>query len=242
MGPLPERPHNCATCLYGRSHKAPRRASDTLNTQQLGHAVPYALGQDLMEVRKTFGAGGICLFENPDNPEELARPRFSPHSGSGPLTDTRYAFDLIANGPVRSTIRMRILNWRTGKGAYETEQDYTAYMNKPYYTCRVRYRTFEPGGPGVAFGCGIRRMINENASFRTNNAVITASDDLMAVITPMEGSPGLKQGVKPLLALGLVVRSRVQPVLHATDAFEGNYVFRIPANKEIVPEEKTTSR
>ncbi|MCD4769212.1 MAG: DUF4861 family protein, partial [Bacteroidales bacterium] len=88
----------------------------------------------IMTVEDSFGAGGICLFEDETHPDKASRPRFSPFKEQGQVHDTRFAYDVIVNGPMRSMIRIHIMNWRSGSGEYELEQLYTAYKNKSYST------------------------------------------------------------------------------------------------------------
>ena len=213
--------------------REPKLVSNIHNTSQIGHNAPYHLGIDIMEVRNTFGAGGICLFEVAARADSMARPRFSPYKEKGLFADTRYAFGVVVNGPLRSIIRVHTMNWRTGNGEYELEQYYTAYKNKSYYTCSVRYLTFLHEKSGVEFGCGIRKMINENFFYKENGLVITSTNDLMSVITPLKNDPGLKEDVEEFLGLALIVRDNYHPRFIPTESFGGNYTFRMPVTDEL---------
>jgi hypothetical protein len=111
------------------------------------------MGNDIMTVANTLGGGGLVLFEYPAKPDSVSRPRFTPAKKSfgsnspynvGQLTDTRYSFDVIVNGPLRSMIKAKTFNWFTGKGFYELEQTYTAYARKSYATVQVEDSRFQP--------------------------------------------------------------------------------------------------
>lgn len=110
-------------------------------------------GSDIQSVAGSFGGGSICLFEEVRYPDSVSRPRFTPRHAvvvpkslwnAGQLTDTRYAYEVVVNGPLRSMIRIKTMNWNSGKGFYELEQDYTAYAHQSYTTCKVKYTKFSP--------------------------------------------------------------------------------------------------
>ena len=217
--------------MYGK--REAKLVANVMDTNQYGHDTPYSVGSDIMWVRSTFGAGGICLFEHPAIPDSLSRPRFSPYSGKGPFENTRYAYDVVVNGPARSIIRAHTMNWRTGSGIYEMEQYFTSYMNKSYYTCKTGFLEFFPERRDVAFGAGIRRLENESLYYRDDGIVITGTNDLRSYITPNEGDPDLKAGVDEFLGIALVVRDSYYPEFLHTKAFGENYTFRIPATENL---------
>ena len=86
----------------------------SLTMNMSGYHFSYDKGADIMTVSTTFGGGGICLFEHPALPDSVSRPLFSPYRKTGPLYDTRFVFDVVASGPLRSIVRAHTLNWRTG--------------------------------------------------------------------------------------------------------------------------------
>src|SRR5690606_1100254 len=43
-----------------------------------GYYMPFELGTDIMTVANTFGSGSIGLIENPEFPEDISRPFYSP--------------------------------------------------------------------------------------------------------------------------------------------------------------------
>lgn len=195
---------------------------ESLVTNRSDYSMPVEQGSDIMSVSSTFGAGGICLFEHPATPDSISRPRFSPASGAGQISDTRHAFDVVTNGPLRSMIRVRTMNWRTGSGEYALEQLMTAYRNKCYYTCKVKYLTFLPENQGTSFGCGIRRIMNESTS--SNLGVMRSGGTL---ISPGEN---ITIGGNEITfeALALVVKDEYQPEYQSVKAFGGNHTYRIP--------------
>ena len=213
--------------LYGR--REVKLVSFNNITNSYGHNAPYDAGIDIMLVGNTFGAGGICLFEEPAHPDSVSRPRFSPSMDKGPFTNTRYAYDIVANGPLRSIVRSRTMNWSTGKGSYELDQLFTAYASKYYYTCKVTFSQFLPVNAETDFGCGIRKLPNESTQFQQDGIVISATDNLKHIITPIEGDPGLKRGVEEFLGLALVVKDNYNPSYRAIEGFSGNHTFRIPS-------------
>ena len=220
--------------MYGK--REAKLVANVMDTNHYGHDTPYSVGSDIMWVRKTFGSGGICLFEFPSNPDSLSKPRFSPYEGQGPNYDTRYAYDVVLNGPIRSMIRAHTMQWRTGKGTYELEQFYTAYRNKNYYTCLVRFIKFMPDEAGVQFGCGIRRMEGETLKYQKGSIAISGTKDLRSYITPNEGDPDLKAGIEPFLGIALVVKDAYKPKFHHTKSMGENYTFMVPVTDDLTYE------
>jgi hypothetical protein len=97
--------------LYGK--RRPMLVADHEDTLNIsGYTAESVYGNDIMTVEDTFGAGGICLFEDAANPASPSRPRFSPAKGKGQIEDTRYSFDVVANGPLRSIVRARAMGWK----------------------------------------------------------------------------------------------------------------------------------
>src|SRR5690606_7796094 len=114
------------------------------STNNSGYYMPFELGTDIMTVAKTFGAGGMCVFENPEDIENPTRAYHSSFKDQGPFHDTRYAFDVVCNGPLRSVIEVKTTNWNSGKGFYELRQYYTAYAHKSWSTVEVVFDKFLP--------------------------------------------------------------------------------------------------
>ena len=201
--------------------------------------INFDYGSDIMTVSDSFGAGGICLFEQPAYPDSVSRPRFTPHEGTkmspgtwneGQINDTRYVFEVVSNGPMRSIIRVRTLNWNTGAGFYELEQLYTAYTNQNYSTCRVRYLTFFPEKSGTMFGCGIRKNRREFDHYREGGVVITIGDD---EINDPDDDTGQKSLHVDYVGTALVVKDCYDPQYRFIQARGGNHAFTIPVREDL---------
>jgi len=104
-----------------------------------GYSVPYDYGSDIMRVASSFGGGGICLFEFPAFADSVSRPRFTlfkdkRQSDSGwneePAVDTRYAFDVVTNGPLRSMIRVKTMNWKTDRAAMSSSRPIQPFKSR----------------------------------------------------------------------------------------------------------------
>ena len=110
-----------STDLYGK--RDPMLVANLEGSGEIsGYTAPYEFGSDILSVADTFGAGGMCLFEYPDTPDNVSRPRFTNDGRIGPVQGSRFAYDVVVNGPLRSMIKMHTMNWQTGKGSYELEQ------------------------------------------------------------------------------------------------------------------------
>ncbi|MCE5249982.1 DUF4861 domain-containing protein [bacterium] len=207
-----------------------------------GYNVPYDYGSDIMRVADTFGAGGICLFEVPAQPDSVSRPRFAPVRGDkfspdgwneGQFNDTRYAFEVVVNGPVRSMVRVKTMNWNTGGGTYELEQNYTVYTNQNYATCLVKYAKFLPEEPLTMFGCGIRKNQGEFDSYQKGNIVITGGDD---EISDPDDTEGLRKVHVDYVGTALVVKDKYKPEYRFVKARGGNHTFAVPVTGDLTYE------
>ncbi len=206
------------------------------------YGVPKAnfdYGSDIMGVGGSFGAGGIGLFELPDVPDSISVPRFTPFKGTkisernfneDQITDTRYSFDVVVNGPVRSIIRIRTMNWNTGRGHYELIQDYTAYTNQSYSTCKVTYTSFFPHANGVSFACGIKsnadtsgNIVEKGIAIRTGSEQVANPDD----------DTGQKSYKVDFVGTALVVKDQYQPTYRHIAARGGNHTFRVPVTRDM---------
>jgi len=202
----------------------------TLNLS--GYYMPPQYGTDIMTVSTTFGDGGICLFENPALPDSISRPRFSPTAGTGPYTDTRYSFEVVYNGPLRSAIRVKIMNWNSGKGQYDLEQFYSSYAKKSYSTCKVTYSKFLNTEPGTMFGCGIRHIMDQYDSQRKGGLVMSFGKGV--VVRPPNKDFGEKGVTLDFEGIALVVKEIYKPEYRdiKNGAFGENHVMRIPVNPD----------
>jgi hypothetical protein len=223
---------------------------DVLNIS--GYNVPVEFGIDGMTVSNTFGAGGICLFEYPDNLESVSRPRFSPYKDKGPLHNTRYAFDVVYNGPLRSTIRAHTMNWTSKKGIYELTQYYTAYKNKSYSTCKVVFNQFITQEPNTLFGCGIRAIMNEDKVYIKDGVIISFGKDVL-LLNPTKFEPFHNKVIVDFEGIALVVKDIYNPQYQfiplprgdsanemmelqgiQSDMIIGtNHTFRLPVTKDL---------
>jgi len=199
-----------------------------------GYNRPYAHGSDILMVADTFGTGGICLFEIPDKPDSVSRPRFSPYKNEGQFYDTRYSRDVVVNGPLRSMIRVHTMNWRSGKGLYELEQYYTAYKNKSYSTCQVKFLTFLPEEQKTEFGCGMRRIMNEYDVYQKGGTVISFGKDVVIESpSPDESKEEKTRLILDFEGIALVVKDIYKPRYQPISGFGGNHTFHVPVNDQL---------
>jgi hypothetical protein len=219
--------------VYGK--RKPMLMANRLYMENLdGYAVSLvdpALGSDIQSVEDTFGGGAICLFESPGEPTTVSVPRFTParaasgvkeNFNAGQVGDTRYAFDVVVNGPVRSMIRVKTMNWRSGRGRYAVEQTYTAYAQQSYSTCHVRLTEFQPAGTGVVPGAGIRKKPREQHFYQKDGVVITGGPE--AIMDPDDGT--ISADIE-LISSAMVIRREFRPQYRFVPALKGNHVFAV---------------
>jgi hypothetical protein len=217
--------------VYGK-RKGALIASRILGENLDGYAVGLidpALGTDIQSVDDSFGGGGIGLFDGP-GASQLSRPRFSPaadaeHRFNGnQLADTRYSFDVVVNGPLRSMIKVRTMNWNSGRGRYALEQVYTAYAFQNYATARVRFTRFEPEAKGARFAAGIRKRPGETMLYQHGGVVVSTAPETLRNPDDREGV----QAVQRVAYAGsaLVVKDEYRPEYRFVPEWQGNHVFR----------------
>lgn len=226
--------------VYGK--REPVLMSQRLYMENLdGYAVSYAdpaYGSDIMSVDNSFGGGGIGLFEHPSEPARVSKPRFTPQNTEvagtnfnlNQIDDTRYAFEVLVNGPVRSMVRVKTMNWRSGGGLYELEQIYTAYAHQSYSTARVHYTTFEPTDPGTAFAAAIRRHGNEQIRYQQGGVVITGGAE--AIRNPDDRESAQNALTVDFAASALVVKDVYRPEYVFVPDYQGNHAFKIPVTAD----------
>jgi hypothetical protein len=192
-----------------------------------------------MTVENTLGAGGICLFDTPGDPDAVSRARFTPHIGDkitrhnfnyGQISDTRYAFEVLTNGPQRAMIQVKTLNWDTGNGYYAVEQVYTAYANQSYCTCKVRFTDFQPLVSDVAFGAGIRRLRKEDEFIHKGGTIMSMGP---AVIENPDDDMGLMARPIEFLGTAIVVKDKYNPQYVLVEERGPNHVLRVPFNEDL---------
>ncbi len=201
------------------------------------HKINWEFGSDIMRVSNSFGAGGIGLFEFADRPDSISMPRFAPVDGEkiseanfneDQITDTRYAFDVVVNGPLRSTIRVKTMNWDSGSGFYELTQDYTAYTNQSYSTCKVQFTRFFPHQNGVQFACGIRANELESENLVEKGIAIRTGEELAA--DPDDDSE-LRTHKVDFVGSAIIVKDLYNPEYIRLKSFGGNHAFKVPVNE-----------
>ena len=204
-----------------------------------GYGVPYDMGSDIMSVSNSFGGGGICVFEHAAYPDSISRPRFTParekqgfrhNFNVGQVSDTRYAFDVVVNGPLRSTIKVKTMNWNTGTGSYELEQNYTAYAHHNYAICKVKFHQFNSQKDRISAGVGIRKNQNEMMYYNQSGVIITAGPEEIRNPDDIEG---LQKLTVDYVGTALVVKEEYQPIYHFISGWKGNHVFQVTQSDDI---------
>jgi hypothetical protein len=214
--------------LYGKSK--PRLVANHENTTNLsGYTAGSEYGNDIMTVSGTLGAGGVCVFDDPSQPGKASRARFSPFRGKGQLYDTRYAYDVLVNGPLRSMVKVHIMNWQSGHGIYEYEQYYTAYAKQSYSTCKVNFLTCIPENPGTVFGCAIRKIMNEYKFYQKGGTIISFAKDV-DIFDPDVKQKYMTKIIVDFEAIALVVKDTYKPSYQFLENDAGAHAFRIPVN------------
>lgn len=201
------------------------------STNRSGYYMPFEMGTDIMTVQNTFGAGGMCLFENPKNTEHPSRAYYSPYKDKGPIKDSRFSFDVVANGPLRSIIKVKTTNWNSGDGFYEMDQYYTVIAHKAWCTVKVKFNRFLPPSDAVMFGAGIRRIMKEYKSINKEGMVISMGKDIPARIPDEDIGDSVL--VVPWEGIGLVVKDEFNPKYVSIKNYQGNHLFQIPKTKDL---------
>jgi len=219
--------------VFGK--RAPVLMSQRMYMENLdGYGVSYidpAFGSDIMQVNDSFGGGGIGVFEDADSPDVVSRPRYTPRKpegtsfNAGPGDDTRYAFTVLTNGPVRSMVRARTLNWDSGNGFYEAEQVYTAYAGESYSTSRVTFTRFEPRNADTVFGAGIRKHVGEDHHYLGNGIVISGAPEAIRNLD----DEGLRENslVVDYVGTAMVIPETYSPEYVFVPEYSENHAFRI---------------
>ena len=190
-------------------------------------------GSDIQSVAGSFGGGAICLFEHPGKTDSVSMPRFTPtqsqlapnsHWNAGQISDTRYAYEVIVNGPIRSTIKIKGMNWNSGNGFYEYEQYYTVYAKQSYCTSKVKFTTYLPKKQGVLMGCGIRKKPQENYVAHEPGIIISSGPE---GIKDPERIDDREEYVVSFIGSALVVKDQFMPEYQFVSGQGGNHTFRI---------------
>ena len=201
-------------------------------------AIDRDWGTDIQSVAGSFGGGAICLFENPQEPDAVSMPRFTPTQSklsfksnwnAGQISDTRYAYEVIVNGPVRSIIKIKGMNWNSGNGFYEYEQTYTVYAKQSYTTSRVEFTTFSPDVEGVRPGVGIRKKPEEDLLVLDDGVIISGGPE---AIRDPDNIDDREEYKVDFVGTALIVREKYDPEYQFVSSHSGNHTFRLTAAQD----------
>jgi len=190
-------------------------------------------GSDIQSVAHTFGGGSICLFEHPEFPDSVSRPRFTPKHAelvpeslwnAGQLSDTRNACDVVVNGPIRSMVKIKTMNWDSGNGFYELEQYYSVYADQSYTTCKVSYTTYNPKKAGVLMGCGIRKKPGEEILVKEGGLIISSGPE---AIRDPEHIDDRQDVEVDFIGKAILVKDEYKPTYKYVMAWDGNHVLSV---------------
>ena len=196
-------------------------------------------GSDIQSVDLTMGGGAICLFEFPEKPDSISLPRHTPVKmkktpensrwNAGQISDTRYAYEVIVNGPIRSIMKIKTMNWKTGNGSYDLEQYYTVYAHQSYSTCNVKYTNFFPFIPGVQMGCGIRKKPGEEQLYLDGGILVSSGPE---IVRDPEMIDERADWLLPFIGKALVVKDKFKPEYQYTRFMDGQHTFRVTPDKQ----------
>ena len=190
-------------------------------------------GSDIQRVAGSFGGGAICLFENEREPGKVSMPRFTPEHdaavpksnwNAGQISDTRYAYDVIVNGPVRSMVRIKGMNWDSGDGSYEYEQFYTAFAHQSYTASKVTFTRFSPRVSGVKMGVGFRKKPEENHFVQEGGLIISSGPEEIRDPENIDDRDAQKVD---FIGSALVVKDEYKPEYRFIESNSGNHAFAI---------------
>ncbi|MET0336439.1 MAG: DUF4861 family protein [Caulobacter sp.] len=224
--------------VYGK--RTPQLMSRRLYMENMdGYGVGQVdpgLGSDIMDVADSMGGGGIAMFDDPADPKAVSRPRFTPrHLGktrfnAGAGADTRFAFEVVTNGPARSIIRIKTMNWDTGHGRYALSQEYTAYAGESFTTARVKIDQFDSKTPGAALGVGVRKRPNEKFLVQKGGTVITAAPE--AIRNPDDRESFQTDLMVDYAGTALVVKDSAKATYVFSAERQGNHLFKMPRTSD----------
>ena len=196
-------------------------------------------GSDIQGVAGTMGGGSLCLFEHPDRPDSISLPRFTPVQAvsapegslwnAGQISDTRYAYEVVVNGPVRSMIKIKTMNRNNVGGIYASEQYFSVYAHQSYTTCKATYTTFLPTKGGVKLGCGIRKKPGEEQLFQEGGILISSGPEQ---IRDPEDIDDRDSWFMPFVGKAMVVKEKYRPEYQFIDRTGGQHTFRVNAPQD----------
>lgn len=193
-------------------------------------------GSDIMQVNNSFGGGGVGVFEDSDNPNVVSRSRYTERTpvdtgfNGGPVADSRYAYTVLTNGPVRSMVLAQTFNWDSGKGQYQVEQIYTSYAGHSFATARVRFPRFEPENTDTTFAVGIRKHLDETHNYQEHGVIISGAPEAIRNLD----DEGLRENslVVDYVGTALVVPEKYDPEYVFVPAYSENHAFRIKPGED----------
>lgn len=195
-------------------------------------------GSDIQSVAGSFGGGAICLFEHHEKPDSVSMPRFTPAKyelapksmwNAGQISDTRYAYEVVVNGPMRSMIKIKGMNWDSGNGYYEYEQYYTVYAKQSYCRSEVKFTRFFPKKQGVLMGCGFRKKPGEDYFIQEKGIIISGGPE---AIKDPNNNDGRKEYVVDFIGTAMIVKDTFKPEYQFVEDHKGNHAFKITAPQE----------
>jgi hypothetical protein len=105
-------------------------------------------------------------------------------------------------------------------------QDYTAFTNQSYSTCKVRFTQFHPHHSEVMMACGIKANSEMNENYLEPGIAIRTG-------TEMAQNPGDDTGLREhridFVGSALVVKEKYRPLYHYVKGFGSNHTFKIHA-------------
>ena len=225
---------------YGK--RKPKLVSPVLYTENVdGYGIAninHDFGSDIQEVAPSFGASAICLFEFPEKPNYVSMPRKTPVKqqlapeslwNAGQISDTRYAYDVVVNGPIRSMVKIKGMNWDSGNGFYEYEQFYTAYAHQNYCISKVRFTTFQPRKADVLPGCGMRKKPQEDNFIQKGGIIISSGKEEVRDPEKIDERENI---VVDFIGGAIVVKDCYKPKYRFIPEYEGNHVFCVTPDKD----------
>ena len=226
-----------ANCLDVYAKRKPVLMSQELYMQNLDgygvSAINNDWGSDIQSVARSFGGGAVCLFESPEVPDSVSTPRFTPVQTStsqksmfnaGQISDTRYAYEVVLNGPIRSMIKIKTMNWNTQSGSYAYDQYYTVYAHHSYCSSKVVFKEFNPKTDEVVMGCGIRKKPDEEWFHEKNGVLISGGSE---GIRDPENIDDREEYVVDFIGTSLVVNPRYQPEYQFVPDRKGNHAYKV---------------
>ena len=195
--------------------------------------IDHNFGSDIQRVANSMGGCTAVLFENPDNPAEFSMPRRTPAQeayapgsswNGGQITDTRYVYDVVTNGPLRSTMRIKLTNWYTGKGYYEMTQTFTAYAKQSYCIGMVEFPQFQPFTDKVSMGVGTRVKPEEDNFVNEPGLIITSGPEYLIDPNYADNRPGVRA---EMVATGIIVPDRYKSEYQYIPTASRNHALRV---------------